>query len=646
MRKIIDHSRKIEITVNSVDSIPCSLVGKKMIFSADGFLESEAWKLPWPMPWIETVFRTFAMENIGVSQRKSARLYNPDEPDQYLEISAHSYIDLTVGKLADFTADRFPGREALVSSTGSRRYLYRELKEMTDDLAKGLLSIGVDKGDKVGVWAVNSPEFVVAQIGISKAGGMMVPFNAYEKERRMEEILRLSDTRTLILQVGTKAAENMEILYRICPELWDAIPGNLKSPKLPMLKNVIVISDEEYPGTLRWTDLMESGRVVKEEMLHKREQQLSFQDVVHIIYTSGTTGVPKGVMLSHENIMENAVAMAERMRLTEKDIMCVQAPMFHCFGCVACTLTALISGCSMVMVDKFKPEITLSLIEREKCTAVSGVPTMFLGFINEISKNSYDISSMRTGIIAGSSCAPGIMKQIKEKLGIKELIVSYGLTEASPCVTSVLGDDPDELKETSVGKPIPGVDIKIMDLRTKEELPPGNPGEIWVKGYNIMQGYYRMKEETEKTVDAKGWLRTGDIGYVLPNGYLCIQDRCKDIIIRSGENISPKEIEDFLCSHELIEQAGVVGIPDDLYGEEVAAFLKVKEGHFLTDQEVKAFCKGKISTNKTPKWIFFIDSFPLSDSGKCLKATLRKLAAAQKEKLTLCTDAENKNRSS
>ncbi len=632
MRNRLDHSRKMEIVVESVDSIPCSLVGKKMIFCWDGTTESEAWKLPWPMPWIERVLRRFAMEHIGISQRKTARLYNPDEPDQYLQVSAHSYIDLTLGKLADFSAECFADREALISCTGSRRFLYRDLKNITDQLAKGLLSIGVEKDGKVGVWAVNSPEFVIAQIAISKAGGIMVPFNAYEKERNLKETLKRSDIQVLILQVGTKATENIEILYRICPELWDALPGGVHSSSLPMLKNVIVISDEEYPGTMRWTDLLNLGEKQKEKLLQEREQQLSYQDVVHIIFTSGTTGISKGVMLCHENIVENANVMATQMRLTEKDIMCVQAPMFHCFGCVACTLTALMAGCAMVMVDKFRPEITLSLIEREQCTVISSVPTMFLGFINEVSKNSYQISSMRTGIIAGASCDPAVIKQIKEKLGMREIIVSYGLTEASPCVTAGNCDDSDELKETSAGKPIPGVEIKIMHLRTGKEMPQGKPGEVWVKGYNIMKGYYHLPEETKKTVDSQGWLHTGDIGYLMPNGYLCIQDRCKDLIIRSGENISPKEIEDFLCSHEMIMEAYVVGVPDCLYGEEVAAFLKIKSECALTQQDVKSYCKGKISTNKTPKWFFFLDVFPLSNTGKCLKTVLRNKAIEQIKK--------------
>ncbi|QOX63091.1 AMP-binding protein [Anoxybacterium hadale] len=629
---IIDKSRKIEITVQRVDSIPCSLVGKKMVFSADGAIETEPWQLPWPMPWIESVCRTFAMENIGVSQTKSARLYNPDEPDQYIEILAKSYVDLTIGQLADQVSELYGEREALISSTSSRRYTYGQFREFSGKLAKGLISIGLQKSDKVAVWAVNSPEFVLAQFAIAKAGGIMVPLNAYEKEMRMETLLRHSDTSTLIMQVGTKATENIEILYRLCPELCEAVPGRLRSERFPMLKNVIVISDEEYPGTYRWSELLQMGSTVDDTELSHRQKQLSYEDTVHMIYTSGTTGTPKGVMLNSANVIENANAMADRMELTEKDVMCVQAPMFHCFGCVACILTAVSRGGAMVMVDKFRPEITMSLIEREKCTVVSGVPTMFIGFIHEMEKNCYDFSSVRTGIIAGASCPPKLMEDIQNLLGIPKLVSSYGLTEASPCVTAVYADDPLEWKSTAAGAPIPGVQVRIMDSTTKEEVTDGSCGEIWVKGYNLMQGYYCMPDETAKAIDADGWLHTGDIGCLADNGYLSIKDRSKDIIIRSGENISPKEIEDFLHTHDAVAEAAVVGVSSYLYGEEVVAFIRVKDDRNLTENEIREYCRGKISTNKMPRWVVFLDRFPVSDSGKCLKSELRRHAAELKEK--------------
>jgi len=625
-RNHIDNCRKVEITVQNVDGIPCAPIGKKMIFSADGILETEPWQLPWPMPWMEHVCRTFAMEMITVTQLKQARLYNPEEPDQCIEVLAKSYIDLTLGQLANETCRLYPEREALASSNGIRRFSYGQLRESSTALAKGLIAVGVEKNDKVAVWAVNSPEFVMAQFGTAKSGGVMVPLNAHERGPVIETTLRQSETTTLIMQPGAKSTENIDLLYRVCPELSKAEPGKLKAEKLPNLKNVIVISDEAYPGTFKWSEWIGLGKTIEDDILLQRQEQLDIEDVVCIIYTSGTTGAPKGVMLSHKNVIENAVAMAERMQLSETDVMYVQTPMFHSFGYVASALTAVTHGCSMIMVDKFHPEAAMKLIEREKCTVVSGVPTMFIAFINELEQQHFDISAVRTGIIAGASCPPKLIQNIEEVLGIKNIIPAYGLTEASPCVTAVYGDDPPELKASSVGAPIPGVEVKIIDPETQEAVDIGGSGEIRVRGYNIMSGYYRKAEETAAIVDKDGWLHTGDMGYLMPNGYLCIQDRYKDIIIRSGENISPKEIEDLLNFHPDVAESSVVGVPHDLYGEEVVAFVRLKDKCVLTAEMLRQYCRDRLATHKTPKAFHFMEQFPLSSSGKSLKSELRRMA--------------------
>jgi len=622
----IDNKRKVEITVQNVDSIPCSIVGNKMVFSAGGSIETEPWQTPWPMPWLESVCRELAMEMVDVSRTKNVRLHNHEEPDQYIDVTARSYIDLTVGQLTDQISGLYPMREAIVDSSGSRRFTYEQLKEGTNDLAKGLLSIGLEKDDKVAFLGLNSPEYVIAQLGVGKTGAVMVPMNAYEKEMHLEFLLKQSNTSTVIMQAGLKSTENIELLYRICPELSVAQPGKLKSERLPCLKNVILISDEKYPGTYRWPEVVQMGKTIDDAALLQRQAQLDIEDVVYMIYTSGSTGEPKGVMLSHRNVIENAASMAERMCLSEKDIVCVQAPLFHCFGCVACVLTAVTCGSSMVMVDKFRPETTLELIKQEKCTVVSGVPTMFIAFMNELEKNNYNISTVRTGIIAGSSCPPKLMREIQSVLGIKNIIPAYGLTETSPCVTATYGDDSEELKTTTVGAPIPGVEVKIINPETNEIAPAGVSGEIRIRGYNVMSGYYNMPDETSMTIDGEGWLATGDMGYFLPNGYLKIHGRYKDIIIRSGENISPKEVEDVLATHTAVAEVSVVGVPSYKYGEEVVAFVRVKAENVLTEDELRQFCKGKISTNKTPKEIFFLEQFPVSASGKSLKSELRRLA--------------------
>jgi len=622
----IDNSRKVEITIRKVEGIPCSIVGNRMVFSIGGTLESEPGRLPWRMPWIEGACRELAMEMAAVTQKRETRLYNREEQDQFIEVSARSYIDLTVGQLADQTCSLYPKHEVLVNSSGSRRFDFGQLKEITTDLAKGLIAAGTEKDGKVAVWAVNSPEFVMAQIGISKAGGIMIPLNAHESELLMETLLRQSDTATLIMQVGAKSTENIELLYRLCPELSDAAPGKLKSERFPSLKNVVVISDEEYPGTFKWSELMSLGRTLEDDVLLRRQSQLSHEDVAYIIFTSGTTGAPKGVMLSHSNVIENALEMADRMQITEKDVICVQSPLFHCFGCVVGVLPAIIRGCSMAIVDRFRSEITLALIEREKCTVVSGVPTMFIAFIKELRENCFDLSSVRTGIIAGASCPPKLIHEIQEVLGIKNIIPAYGLTEASPCITAAYGDDPEEIKASSTGAPIPGVEVKIVSPETKEALKTGDRGEILARGYNIMSGYYRMPEESAIAIDDDGWLHTGDFGYFTPEGRLVIQGRFKDIIIRSGENISPKEIEDVLDAHPDVEDVNVVGVPSYIYGEEVVAFIRKKDGSALTEEILRQYCRGKLSTNKTPKTFFFLDKFPVSDSGKCKKSELRRMA--------------------
>lgn len=620
----VDKARKVEFTVLKVDSIPCSLVGKSMTFTYDGINLSEPWVLKWPMPWIEEEFKKIALTYESVSKQENKRIYNPEEPDQYVEVSIRSYIDLTVPELVDATADCCAEREALINSTGSRRLKYKDFKKSVNNLAKGLITIGVEKGDNIAVWAVNSPEVVISQFGISKTGGVFVPLNAYEKQIRMEELLKQSDTHTLIMQVGSKGTENIELLYRICPELCESEPGKLYSKKFPKLKNVVVIGGDEYPGTFMWSEILLQGEKSDDEILISRQNKITINDVVQIIYTSGSTGVPKGVMLSHGNIIENAKAMSDLMELRSNDVMCVLAPLFHCFGSIACTMAAVLSGCSMVLVNRFKTEITLSLIEKERCTVLSGVPTLFISCIEQLENEYYDVSSLRTGIIAGASCSYELIEDIKNVIGMKNIISSYGLTEASPCVSALQFCG--EFTEGTVGKPIPGVEVKIVNSAASKEAAPDQDGEILVRGYNVMQGYYKMHEETDKVLDRDGWLHTGDVGCLTKDGYLCIKGRCKDIIIRCGENISPKEIEDFLTTHKSVAEVQVVGVPDNLSGEEIVAFIRLKENSNITAKEIRDYCKGKIATNKIPRYVKFVKRFQLSDTGKVLKKELKKTA--------------------
>ncbi|WZL73872.1 AMP-binding protein [Clostridiaceae bacterium 35-E11] len=625
---IVKQYRKVSFTILEVDSIPCSLVGKKMVFSDSGKIETQPWKLPWPMPWIERELKKLATEKAGVSGVETKRVYNPEELDQYVLVRIERYIDLTVGQIVDLVADRYSDKEALINHDGSVRYKYNKFQKLCQNLANGLLCIGVRKDDKTAIWSSNSPEAVIAQFGTSKAGSVMVPINPHEKQMGIEVLLEQSDATTLIMNPGVKGTENIEMLYNICPELKTCKPGALLSVKLPMLKNVIVVGKKSYPGTYSWSQVIDMGQKEDDGALIERSQQLHYDDPIHMIYTSGSTGTPKGVLLSHGNIIENALAMVERMKLTPQDKMCIQAPIFHCFGCVACTLTSVISGCSMVMIKKFCSYLTMKIIERERCTVASGVPTMFLSFLDEIRKEKFDISSLRTGIIAGAACTKELVCGVVEVLGMKDIVISYGLTECSPCITATKAEDALEQKANTVGYPIPGVEIKIVNPLTNEPVKPGEQGEIYTRGYNVMKGYYNNLEETEKVLDQDGWLHTGDIGILREDGYLEVLCRCKDVIIRGGENISPKEIEAYIGTLADVYEVYIVGVADSFYGEEMMAFIRLHTGSTLSELDIKSYCKGRLASNKIPKYITFVETFPLSSTGKVLKSELSRMALA------------------
>ena len=626
----IDEYRRIEIEILSVDSIPCSLVGKHAIFSKNGSRISDSWEFPWPMDWIDDELSKVVVRNSNISQTLKLTITNSEEPDQTITFRLRSYIDLRIGDIHGIVSKHDPDAPALINSSGSRRYSYGSFSKNTKRLAGGLISIGVQRGDNTAVWAVNSPEYVISQFGITQAGSAMVPLNAYEKEHYIETMLNKSEASTLILQVGTKATENIEILYRICPELCESIPGKLHSKRIPNLRNVIVISDQEYAGTFRWSDIISFGTAISDEQIEARQTTLSIDDPAHIIFTSGTTGIPKGVVLSHGNMIENAYAHKQMMEIVPQDVVCLQAPMFHSFGCIASALTAVLSGCSLVMVDKFRSEITLSLIMREKCTVVSGVPVMFTGLARVLENTNQPPSEklkIRTGVIAGAPTGVTLYNDLKNILKIKNPIIAYGLTEASPGVSKLYVNDNDGIIPGNAGKPLPGVRVKIVDIDKKTPITNANEkGEIIVSGYNIMQGYYNDPDETGKTIDDKGWLHTGDIGYIGNDGNLYVTDRFKDIIIRNGENISPREIEDMIDLHPEIVMTSVVGVKHPDCGEELFAFVTVKEDSNLTDRDIKKFLDGKIAKYKIPRFVKIIDAFPLSSTGKILKKVLREEA--------------------
>jgi len=536
-----------------------------------------------------------------------------------------------MGEVLDETASKYPNNDALVYVDRNLRYTYKEFKEKCDQLAKGLLKLGIKKGEHVAVWAYNVPEWVLLQFALAKIGAVLVTVNTYYKAHELEYVLRQSDSTTLFLVKGFKDVDYVETIYKVVPELKESSPGELKSKKLPLLKRVIFIGKEKHPGMLNFSEVMDLGKEVSDEELKEREKELDCHDVVNMQYTSGTTGFPKGVMLTHYNIINNAYWVGNYMRLTEKDKLCIPVPFFHCFGCVLSTLNCVTHGATMVPIEIFDAEKVLQAIHKEKCTAVNGVPTMFVRELNHPDFDKYDLSSLRTGIMAGAPCPVELMKRVIEDMHAREITICYGLTEASPVITQTRRDDPIEKRVETVGKPLPYVEVKIVDPETGKELPPNTPGELIAKGYNIMKGYYKMPEATAKAI-RDGWLYTKDLAKMDEEGYIYILGRVDDMIIRGGENVYPREIEEFLYRHPKIKEVQVVGVPHKEYGEEVAAFIQLKEGEQATEEEIREYCKRNIARYKVPKYIFFTDEWPLTASGKIQKFKLREIAKEELKK--------------
>ncbi|GAB6158133.1 AMP-binding protein [Desulfotomaculum varum] len=533
---------------------------------------------------------------------------------------------ITVGALLDRVAAAQPDHEALVYSERNLRYSYRQFNELCRKVAKGLMALGIQKGEHIAVWATNVPEWVTLQFATGKMGAVLVTVNTNYKTFELEYLLKQSDSTTLVMISGTKTSDYIKMVNELCPELADCPPGRLQSARLPLLKNIIFIGDTTPPGMLNWQDLLTLADQVTDEELDARQASLDPDDVINMQYTSGTTGFPKGVMLTHFNIVNNAHSIANCMAFGPRDRLCIPVPFFHCFGCVLGTMTCVVSGATMVPLEVFHPVKVLETIEREKCTAVHGVPTMFIMELEEMNKRNYNTGSLRTGIMAGSPCPIEVMKAVVNRMGASQITITYGQTEASPAITMTRTEDPIELRVTTVGRVIPNVEAKIVDPETGEDCPPGVQGEIVARGYNVMKGYYKMPEATAQAIDREGWLHTGDLGIMDEKGYFKITGRLKDMIIRGGENIYPREIEEFLYTHPAIKDVQVIGVPSLKYGEEVLAYIQLREGYSLTKEEVQAYCKDKIAKYKIPSYVLFTDSYPTTASGKIQKFKLREQA--------------------
>lgn len=531
----------------------------------------------------------------------------------------------TIGDLLDQMAASQPENDALVYPDRDLRYSYQEFRLVCDQAAKGLMKLGIKKGDNIAIWATNVPQWVITQFGSAKMGAVLVTVNTNYKEFELEYLLKQSDANTLLLIEGIKGSDYIATINELCPELLDCKPGQLKSARVPLLKNVISLGTERHPGMFTWEDVMNLGSEMPNEELAARQASLEPDDVINMQYTSGTTGFPKGVMLTHNNLIGNALSLAECMSFTHKDRLCIPVPFFHCFGCVLGTMTCVVSGATMVPVESFNPTRVLEAVEKERCTAVHGVPTMFITELEQMEKVKYDTSSLRTGIMAGSPCPIEVMKKVVSFMGAGEICITYGQTEASPGITMTRVDDPLELRVSTVGRALPNVEVKIVNPETGEELPRGVQGELCARGYNVMKGYYKMPEATAAAIDKDGWLHTGDLAIMTENGYCKITGRLKDMIIRGGENIYPREIEEFLYTHPLVKDVQVVGVPSAKYGEEVMAFIQMKSGYSISPQDIKDFCANKIARYKIPKHILFVDNYPSTASGKIQKYKLREM---------------------
>jgi fatty-acyl-CoA synthase len=535
-----------------------------------------------------------------------------------------------IGEILDDAARACPDREALIVRHQNVRYTYRQFLEEVELVARGLLRLGIKKEDRVGLWATNCAEWVIAQFAIAKIGAILVNINPANRAFELEYVLRQSECGTLILIQGFRDADYVSMVNGICPELASRRPGETRCTSLPELRRLIFIGGQAPPGMFSWSDLLEMGQAVAESELRERESTLSFDDAINIQYTSGTTGFPKGATLSHHNIVNNALLIAEAMKFTGKDRLCIPVPFYHCFGMVMSNVLCVVRGGTMVVpAPFFDPLATLQAVEAERCTALHGVPTMFIAELEHPEFCRFDLSSLRTGIMAGSPCPIEVMRRVVASMNLRELTIAYGLTEASPVITQTTVDDPIELRVTTVGKPLPYTEVKIIDVTTGQIVPYGTPGELCTRGYLVMKGYYKNDEATRRAIEEDGWLHTGDLATMDANGYCKITGRAKDVIIRGGENIYPREIEEFLYTCPGISDVQVVGVPDLKYGEQVVAWVKLEAGAKLSAEDIRKFCEGKIAAFKIPKYVKIVDSFPMTVTGKIQKFKMREASTRE-----------------
>lgn len=550
---------------------------------------------------------------------------------------AYELLNQTFGQKLDEITELYPKNEAIVCPEKNIRWDYREFRDRVNKVAKGLYAIGIGKGDHVAIWATNYPEWILTMFATARIGAVMVTVNTNYRNFELNYLLKQSDSMTLIMSKGTKEVDYVEMINKLCPTLEFSAPGELESEDFPFLKNIIYLEDEKVDGMFNFSQLYEFADYVSDFELKLAEQRTALHDVVNMQYTSGTTGFPKGVMLTHYNVVNDGKAIGDCMKFTHNDRLCIPVPLFHCFGCVLGVTAAITHGTTIVLIDHFNPLTVMQALQDEKCTAVHGVPTMYIAMLNHERFKEFDFSTMRTGIMAGSPCPIEVMRQVVDKMHMPEITIAFGQTEASPVCTQTTTDDPLEVRVKTVGRALPHIECRIVDPETNQELPRNTPGEFVARGYNIMKGYYNMPEATALAIDAEGWLHTGDLAMQDDDGYYHITGRIKDMIIRGGENIYPKELEELLYTHPQIRDVQVIGVPDERYGEVVMACIIAIEDALLTEEEVKEFVKENVAKHKIPQYVAFVESFPMTASGKIQKFKMREDAI---EKLGLASAAK------
>lgn len=560
----------------------------------------------------------------------------PAAPSYVHGASAEALLGETVGGLLDRIAATYPERPALVVRAQGVRMSYRAFRAEVERVAAGLLALGLERGERIGIWAPNRAEWVLLQFAAPKAGLILVNINPAYRLHELEYALNKVQCRALVLPRRFKTSSYLDMLGELAPELADAAPGALRCGRLPELRHVILLDDEPAPGTRAWRELATLGDAAAIGRLHARERELGFDDAVNIQFTSGTTGAPKGATLTHHNIVNNGWFIGEAMRLTEQDRLCIPVPFYHCFGMVLGNLACVTHGACMVIPGEgFDALATLETVAEERCTGLHGVPTMFIAELEHPRFREFDLSSLRTGIMAGSPCPIEVMRRVVDEMHMREVTIAYGMTETSPVSFQTVPEDPLERRVDSVGRVHPHVEVKLVDVDGRI-VPRGSAGELCTRGYSVMLGYWQDESRTREAIDAAGWMHTGDLAVLDEDGYCRIVGRLKDMIIRGGENIYPREIEEFLYGHPKVQDVQVFGVPDAKFGEQVCAWVRLREGCSASEAQIQDYCRHHLAYYKVPHYVRFVDAFPMTVTGKVQKYLMRE---AMERELRSAADA-------